>query len=149
MCGLWLPLNIIIKVGCSLNPLSSFQSFSSHLVTLLTDIVNELGQVTASKVTADVFSASSIANKLARDYFLFLGTISFLRPQLLEQCKAYGPLLDICNYQNRTDLMKLMLSTLDFGNLQCRVILSKLLTSTDKVLKIIYSLLALHYMAIF
>ena len=114
--------------------LSHTQNFSSHLVSLLTDIVDELSQVTASKVTADVFSASSVANKLARDYFLLLGTTSFLRPALMEQCKAYGPLLDICNYQNRTDLMKLMLSTLDFGNIHCRVILSKLLTSTDKVM---------------
>lgn len=71
---------------------------------------------------------------MSRDYFLFLGTISFLRPALLDQCKAYGPLLDICNYQNRSDLMKLLLSTLDFGhNIPCRVILSKILTSTDKV----------------
>ena len=98
------------------------------------DIVEELSQVTASKLTADVFSSSSVNNKMARDYFLLLGTISFLRPMLLDQCGAYGPLLDICNYQNRTDLMKLMLSSLDFGhNVPCRVILSKILTSTDKV----------------
>ena len=103
-------------------------------MSLLSDIVDELSQVTASKVTADVFSASSVANKMSRDYFLLLGTASFLRPTLLEQCKAYGPLLDICNYQNRSDLMKLILSTLDFGhNVPCRIILSKILTSTDKV----------------
>ncbi|CAI8054557.1 Rapamycin-insensitive companion of mTOR [Geodia barretti] len=122
---------LLVKFMCCVE-----ENFSSHLVALLTDIVNELSQVTASKVTADVFSASSIANKLARDYFLLLGTISYLRPALLEQCKAYGPLLDICNYQNRTDLMKLVLSTLDFGNVHCRVILSKLLTSTDKEMRL-------------
>ena len=43
-------------------------------------------------------------------------------------------LLDICNYQNRSDLMKLILSTLDFGHdTHSRVILSKILTSTVKV----------------
>ncbi len=54
-------------------------------------MVMELGQVTASKLTADVFSNVSISHKMARDYFLFLGTISFHKPLLLEQCKAYGP----------------------------------------------------------
>ena len=53
--------------------------------------MNELSQVTAaSKLTADVFTHTSVAHKLSRDYFLFLGTVSFYRPTVLEQCKAYG-----------------------------------------------------------
>ncbi len=57
----------------------------------MSDIVDELSQVTASKLTADVFSSSSVAHKLARDYFLFLGTVSFHKMTVLKQCKAYGP----------------------------------------------------------
>ena len=44
-----------------------------------------------SKVTADVFSASSVSHKMARDYFLFLGAVSFHNTSLLQHCKAYGP----------------------------------------------------------
>lgn len=67
------------------------QSNTRYLFDLVTDMVTELGQVTASKLTADVFSNTSISHKMARDYFLFLGAISFHKPLLLEQCKAYGP----------------------------------------------------------
>lgn len=67
-----------------------FQTNTHYLFDLVTDMVAELSQVTASKLTADVFSSASISHKMARDYFLFIGTISFHRPVLLEQCKAYG-----------------------------------------------------------
>ena len=67
------------------------QNPTGYLYELLQDIVVELSQVTASKLTADVFSASSVAHKLARDYFLFIGTVSFYKPDLLAQCKIYAP----------------------------------------------------------
>jgi hypothetical protein len=61
------------------------------LYGLVKDIVDQLAQVTVSKVTADVFSSSSVANKMARDYFLFIGAVSFHNSSLLHLCKAYGP----------------------------------------------------------
>ena len=67
------------------------QNPTGYLYELLQDIVVELSQVTASKLTADVFSASSVAHKLSRDYFLFIGTVSFYKPDLLAQCKIYAP----------------------------------------------------------
>ncbi|KAL5486702.1 hypothetical protein EMCRGX_G019218 [Ephydatia muelleri] len=113
------------------------QGTSEHLGELITDIVNELGQVTASKLTADVFSTSSITNKLARDYFLFLGTISFYNSSLLNQHNAYGFLFDICNYHYRIDLIKLMIASLDFAqDLYARAILSKILTTGSKEMRL-------------
>ena len=67
------------------------QDPTGYLNDLLQDIVVELSQVTASKLTADVFSASSVSHKLARDYFLFIGIVSFYKPDLLAQCKIYAP----------------------------------------------------------
>lgn len=46
-------------------------------------------------------------------------------------------LLSVCNYQNRSDLMKLIISSLDFAHdVQCQVILSKILTSSDKDMRL-------------
>ena len=46
-------------------------------------------------------------------------------------------LLDICNYQNRSYLMKLMLSSRDFAHdIHSQVILGKILTSTDKEMRL-------------
>ena len=72
-------------------PLTHSQGPTNYLRELLQDIVMELSQVTASKLTADVFSTSNVAHKLSRDYFIFLGTVSFNNPSLLRQCRAYGP----------------------------------------------------------
>lgn len=110
---------------------------SGYLGELITVIVNELGQVTVSKLTADVFSTSSINNKLARDYFLLLGTISFYNSSLLSQYNAYGYLFDICNYHYRIDLIKLMIASLDFAHDHyARAILSKILTSGSKEMRL-------------
>jgi len=110
------------------------ESSTGFLTSLVSDIVSELMQVTASKLTADAFSSTSVAHKMSRDYFLLLGTVSFHKVALLSQCKAYGPLLDICNYQNRSDLMKLIIATMDFSrDAYSRVILSKILTASDRV----------------
>ena len=88
----------LLSLSLSLSPsllhsisLSFTQNPTGYLYELLQDIVVELSQVTASKLTADVFSASSVAHKLARDYFLFIGTVSFHKPDLLAQCKIYAP----------------------------------------------------------
>ena len=46
-------------------------------------------------------------------------------------------LLDICNYHNRSDLMKLMVASLDFAHdTHSRVILSKLLTACDTSMRL-------------
>ena len=46
-------------------------------------------------------------------------------------------LLVICNYHNRSDLMKLMITTLDCAHdVKSRVILSKVLTSTDPKMRL-------------
>lgn len=46
-------------------------------------------------------------------------------------------LLDICNYQNRSDLMKLMVSSLDFAHdVHSQVILGKILTSTEMEMRL-------------
>ncbi len=46
-------------------------------------------------------------------------------------------LLDICNYPNRSDLMRLMITTLDFAHdVHSRVILNKLLTATHKEMRL-------------
>ena len=46
-------------------------------------------------------------------------------------------LLVICNYHNRSDLMKLMISCLDFAHdVKSRVILSKVLTSADPKMRL-------------
>ena len=74
------------------------QNTSGFLFDLVSGIVFELSQVTASKLTADVFTSSNVSNKLSRDYFLFLGTISFHKSSLLRQCKAYGAWVDIQLY---------------------------------------------------
>ena len=79
-----LSLSLCLTHSLSQNP-------TGYLYELLQDIVVELSQVTASKLTADVFSASSVAHKLSRDYFLFIGTVSFYKPDLLAQCKIYAP----------------------------------------------------------
>ena len=72
-------------------PSAILQGPTGFLVDLISDIVLELSQVTAaSKLTADVFSAASISHKLARDYFIFLGTVGFHKVALLGQCKTYG-----------------------------------------------------------
>ena len=70
---------------------TSAQNPTGYLYEILQDIVLELSQVTASKLTADVFSSSNVAHKLARDYFLFIGTVSFHKPSMLSQCKVYAP----------------------------------------------------------
>ena len=43
----------------------------------------------------------------------------------------------ICNYHNRSDLMKLMISCLDFAHdVKSRVILSKILTAADSKMRL-------------
>ena len=85
---------------------------SGLLQSLVKDIVAQLGQVseyemnmtlslslslslspqvTASKVTADVFSPGSVTHKMSRDYFLLLGAVSFHNSSLLYYLGAYGP----------------------------------------------------------
>lgn len=45
--------------------------------------------------------------------------------------------MDICNYQNRSDLMKLMISSLDFSHDHAsQVVLSKVLTCTEKEMRL-------------
>ena len=85
-------VNMFLSLSLSLSLSRSLaQNPTGYLYELLQDIVVELSQVTASKLTADVFSASSVAHKLSRDYFLFIGTVSFYKPDLLAQCKIYAP----------------------------------------------------------
>ena len=83
---------------------------SGLLQSLVKDIVAQLGQVseyemnmtlslslslspqvTASKVTADVFSPGSVTHKMSRDYFLLLGAVSFHNSSLLYYLGTYGP----------------------------------------------------------
>ena len=87
-----------------------YQVGSGLLQSLVKDIVAQLGQVseyemnmtlslslslspqvTASKVTADVFSPGSVTHKMSRDYFLLLGAVSFHNSSLLYYLGAYGP----------------------------------------------------------
>ena len=52
-------------------------------------------------------------------------------------CAPYFRLLVICNYHNRSDLMKLMISCLDFAHdVKSRVILGKVLTSADSKMRL-------------
>ena len=49
----------------------------------------------------------------------------------------HSRLLVICNYHNRSDLMKLMISCLDFAHdVKSRVILSKILTAADSKMRL-------------
>ena len=49
----------------------------------------------------------------------------------------HSRLLVICNYHNRSDLMKLMISCLDFAHdVKSRVILSKILTVADSKMRL-------------
>ena len=58
---------------------------------------------------------------------------SFLGPLIVFPFR----LLVICNYHNRSDLMKLMISCLDFAHdVKSRVILNKVLTSADSKMRL-------------
>ncbi|XP_019855516.1 PREDICTED: rapamycin-insensitive companion of mTOR-like [Amphimedon queenslandica] len=99
---------------------------------LIKDIVDPLGQLTASKVTTDIFSPSSTSHRMSRDYFLLIGAVSFHNSSLLLSLGAYGPILDICSITYRHDLHKLIISSLDFSHDNySKPILQKLLNGSD------------------
>ncbi|XP_065904435.1 rapamycin-insensitive companion of mTOR-like isoform X3 [Dysidea avara] len=126
-------------IGCSLvNFLTkTTEGTQRFLIDLIADIVSQLSQVTAHKKTADVFTPQCIQNTLCRDYFLFIGYVSYQKPAVLLACNAYAPLLAICDIPNRNDLIKLIISSLDYGHdVYSRVILNKVLTASDQAMRL-------------
>jgi rapamycin-insensitive companion of mTOR len=115
-------------VGCLLiRFFAKDEELIAFLPGIITDIVGELEEIASGRLSAH-FSPYNLEHTLCRDYFLFLGCVSRHKPSVLSHCKAYGVLFNICEIDMRTDLHKLILSSLDFSrDRSSRAILSKML----------------------
>ncbi|XP_062410091.1 rapamycin-insensitive companion of mTOR-like isoform X2 [Sardina pilchardus] len=110
---------------------SEEQDSQGYLEDLVKDIVQWLTSSSGLKPDRSLQS-NGLLNTLSQHYFLFLGTLS-AHPngvKMLEKCGVFQCLLNLCSLKNQDHLLKLTVSTLDYGrDGLARVILSKILTA--------------------
>ncbi|XP_051732729.1 rapamycin-insensitive companion of mTOR isoform X1 [Ctenopharyngodon idella] len=120
-------------VGCQFIEflLESDEDGQLYLEDLVKDIVQWLSSSSGLKPDRSLQS-NGLLTTVSQHYFLFLGTLS-AHPQgvkMLEKCSVFQCLLNLCSLKNQDHLLKLIISTLDYGrDGLARVILSKILTA--------------------
>ncbi|XP_041914644.1 rapamycin-insensitive companion of mTOR isoform X1 [Alosa sapidissima] len=120
-------------VGCQFIEFlqESEEDGQGYLEDLVKDIVQWLTSSSGLKPDRSLQS-NGLLNTLSQHYFLFLGTLSS-HPngvKMLEKCGVFQCLLNLCSLKNQDHLLKLTVSTLDYGrDGLARVILSKILTA--------------------
>ncbi|KAL2100031.1 hypothetical protein ACEWY4_004425 [Coilia grayii] len=123
----------LTAVGCQFIEflLESDEDGQAYLEDLVKDIVHWLTSSSGLKPDRSLQS-NGLLNTLSQHYFLFLGTLS-AHPggvKMLEKCGVFQCLLNLCSLKNQDHLLKLTVSTLDYGrDGLARVILSKILTA--------------------
>ncbi|KAJ3411340.1 hypothetical protein HDV05_002361 [Chytridiales sp. JEL 0842] len=117
---------------------------------LLPEIIECFGQLDPIQVTPGtepIFSRARMESLLTGDYFVLLATLSKYENgvKLLERFKVYNYLYHLTELRGRDDLIKAMISSLDYSKEgHERVLLSKIMTSSPKNVRLLSTCLMLN-----